>query len=161
MRIRLLMSLCLMLAPGTIAAQQFPIEMPPLLVGKWHYPPGSRDNVERCGPIAEARGMTITASGQIIANNGYRTCTVHQFKVNPVEHDDIVGSWSYSGECIVRDSSEPRRIPMYGWMLLEISERDKQARLIRRESQLPQPTTIWEAPPRMDIWTDFERCPTR
>jgi hypothetical protein len=67
--------LVLWLIPTMGSAQQIPVQMPPLLVGRWNYVAVFLgETVESCGHQSEAKGMTITEKGQIIENDGSRIC---------------------------------------------------------------------------------------
>src|SRR4051794_28609429 len=78
--------LALLFLPTSIGAQQTAVQMPPLLIGSWHYVATfAGERIEPCGNLSNARGMTITAQGLIIDNDGSLTCTLGILKVFPAE----------------------------------------------------------------------------
>jgi hypothetical protein len=146
--------------PTSLHAQQ--MQMPPILIGAWSYTATFYgDTIDRCGALAEARGMTITPDGKLISNDGSRTCALKSLNVwEPFGRDTRVG-WSYSGECVLRAATEPRTVPMYGKMALEFLDGTKRSQLLREESQQPFSIFWQDPPPKTDWYARYERCPVQ
>ena len=96
-----LVALIVVVATGADAqVPPIPLQAPPILVGKWSDARGDG----QCTPMREAKGVTITADGRLIANNGSRTCRILQYEVLTRGSNlaSMVPPISAPAKCVVR-----------------------------------------------------------
>ena len=146
-----------------LIAQTTPIQMPPLLIGKWSAYPFYGEGV-RCDPLMEAIGITVTEDGRILANNGSRMCRIDKLEVYPSDYAGSagLGSWSYEGECTLNDRGKTQRVPLVGSFSLAINQHSKSPRLHRTEDRFSTGSTWFSGKaPNHEVDREYERCPIR
>ena len=139
--------------PVGLSAQTSPVEMPPILIGTWN---DHRSPVD-CDARSETYGITITATGKMIDNDGGLVCQIEKLKVGE-SNSLFLGSWSYERTCTSQRGSAPRVADLFGRLKLEGPENGRKPVLHRDEAET-RFGSFWDEPPPTRRMSEYRRCP--